>query len=165
MSNAAGDSTSTFRAVASLTREEAETLKALRKRKGGSFGVDAVLKHPDFPVGFEGTTAWFDKQSPDVQEQYLADHPPPPKPPRAAPVAEEPRHGALMKKAIRQAWRENPNGHLIEIAEAADRNMEGWKINFREECPPRWRRKKSIAAALGNPDLKAAVKTYFSKLR
>ena len=156
------DHTATFRAVTRLTAKQWETLAAHRKRKFGSLTIDAVLKYPDYPATFEGVKAWFPGQSADVQEDYLARHAPLPAPPRAAPVATEPPHGARLKEAIRQAKRETPKADQRMIAEAADRLLAQWAVNFKDECPTDWRHKKSLVAAFNDPDLNGSVKKYIS---
>jgi hypothetical protein len=158
------DHTATFRAVTRLSPEQLKTLDAFRKRKRGSFTVDAVLKYPDYPANFKEVVAWFPEQSADVQEDYIARHLPDPKPPRAAPVRTKPPHGARLKEAIRQAKRETPKARQAVIAESADRLLAQWGVNFKDECPDGWRREKSLVAALNDPLLKAAVKTYISKV-
>jgi hypothetical protein len=85
--------------------------------------------------------------------------------PRAKTIATKPRKGARLKEAIRQAKRENPHPlRQLEIAEAADRLLGEWGVNFKDECPRRWRHKKSLVQAFNDPKLNQAVKKYISTL-
>jgi hypothetical protein len=134
-----------------------EVLVATQKRVTRPVTADAFLQTQAM-ADYRKT---FDPLSPDQQTEALLVFPPPK--PKAKAQAAGVRRGARMKDAIRQAKRETPHpNHQLEIAEGADRLLNEWGINFKDECPLKWRHRKSLAQAFNDPRLKNRVKRLIS---